>query len=158
MHKITPCLWFKGNAEQAVHHYLDIFPDSRIEQIAYYGEAGPGRPGSVLTVDFVLAGQPMRALNGESSFAFSPALSLSVDCADQGEVDDYWQRLSAGGHTGQCGWLTDRYGVSWQIVPSVMIPLLTDPDPLRSQAVMRAMLGMTKLDIAALQQAYHEAG
>ncbi|MFE9457300.1 VOC family protein [Streptomyces californicus] len=154
MQKITPCLWFDGQAREAAEHYVAIFGgDSRILDTTYYSEAGPGETGSVLTVDFRLAGQDYMGLNGGPQFPFTEAISLSVDCADQAEVDRFWQALSEGGETGQCGWLKDRYGVSWQIVPNELPKLLADPDRAKADRTMKAMLGMTKLDIQALRDA-----
>ncbi|MFH8881512.1 VOC family protein [Streptomyces californicus] len=154
MQKITPCLWFDGQAQEAAEHYVAIFGgDSRILDTTYYGEAGPGETGSVLTVDFRLAGQDYTGLNGGPQFPFTEAISLSVDCADQAEVDRFWDALSEGGETGQCGWLKDRYGVSWQIVPNELPKLLADPDRAKADRTMKAMLGMTKLDIQALRDA-----
>ncbi|MFF8742640.1 VOC family protein [Streptomyces californicus] len=154
MQKITPCLWFDGQAQEAAEHYVAIFGgDSRILDTTYYSEAGPGETGSVLTVDFRLAGQDYMGLNGGPQFPFTEAISLSVDCADQAEVDRFWDALSEGGETGQCGWLKDRYGVSWQIVPNELPKLLADPDRARADRTMKAMLGMTKLDIQALRDA-----
>ncbi|MFF5768935.1 VOC family protein [Streptomyces californicus] len=154
MQKITPCLWFDGQAEEAAEHYVAIFGgDSRILDTTYYSEAGPGETGSVLTVDFRLAGQDYMGLNGGPQFPFTEAISLSVDCADQAEVDRFWDALSEGGETGQCGWLKDRYGVSWQIVPNELPKLLADPDRAKADRTMKAMLGMTKLDIQALRDA-----
>ncbi|MFD8944548.1 VOC family protein [Streptomyces californicus] len=154
MQKITPCLWFDGQAQDAAEHYVAIFGgDSRILDTTYYSEAGPGETGSVLTVDFRLAGQDYMGLNGGPQFPFTEAISLSVDCADQAEVDRFWDALSEGGETGQCGWLKDRYGVSWQIVPNELPKLLADPDRAKADRTMKAMLGMTKLDIQALRDA-----
>ncbi|MEU3715707.1 VOC family protein [Streptomyces californicus] len=154
MQKITPCLWFDGQAQEAAEHYVAIFGgDSRILDTTYYSEAGPGETGSVLTVDFRLAGQDYMGLNGGPQFPFTEAISLSVDCADQAEVDRLWDALSEGGETGQCGWLKDRYGVSWQIVPNELPKLLADPDRAKADRTMKAMLGMTKLDIQALRDA-----
>ncbi|MFE7059468.1 VOC family protein [Streptomyces californicus] len=154
MQKITPCLWFDGQAREAAEHYVAIFGgDSRILDTTYYSEAGPGETGSVLTVDFRLAGQDYMGLNGGPQFPFTEAISLSVDCADQAEVDRFWDALSEGGETGQCGWLKDRYGVSWQIVPNELPKLLADPDRAKADRTMKAMLGMTKLDIQALRDA-----
>ncbi|NEC44654.1 VOC family protein [Streptomyces griseus] len=154
MQKITPCLWFDGQAQEAAEHYVAIFGgDSRILDTTYYSEAGPGETGSVLTVDFRLAGQDYMGLNGGPQFPFTEAISLSVDCADQAEVDRFWDALSEGGETGQCGWLKDRYGVSWQIVPNELPKLLADPDRVKADRTMKAMLGMTKLDIQALRDA-----
>ena len=158
--RITPCLWFDDQAEQAVEFYLSIFANSRIASLSRYGEAGQeihGRPpGSVMTVAFELDGQAFTALNGGPLFTFNEAISLQVSCQDQAQVDRYWDQLSAGGNPAaqQCGWLKDRYGVSWQIVPSVLAQLLGDPDTAKSQRVMTALLQMKKLDIAELQKAY----
>lgn len=148
--KITPCLWFNFNAEDAVNYYLRIFKRSRLLQVAHYGEAMPALQGKVLTMLFELEGQQFLALNGGAQFPFTEAISLSVDCADQAEVDELWERLSAGGTTWRCGWLKDRYGLSWQIVPRVLVRLLTDPDPAKAARAMQAMLTMGKIDIAGL--------
>ncbi|MFE5616257.1 VOC family protein [Streptomyces sp. NPDC056463] len=150
MPRITPNLWFDTQGKEAAEFYCSVFPDSEIRRISYYGEAGPREAGSVMTVDFVLDGKEFTALNGGPDFTFNEALSLLVDCADQDEVDHYWSRLSEGGEEGPCGWLKDRFGVSWQIVPSVLEELIADPDEARAQRAMKAMLGMGKLDIAAL--------
>ncbi len=154
MQKITPCLWFDTQAEEAARFYVSIFKNSKIGDISRYGDAGPGPKGGVLVVVFELDGVRFTALNGGPVFKFNEAISLQVDCADQAEVDDMWDRLSAGGLTSQCGWLKDRYGVSWQIVPRILMELIGDPDPAKSQRVMAAMLKMTKIDIAKLQEAY----
>ena len=156
--RIEPCLWFDTQGEEAATFYVDIFPNSHVLDISRYGEAGKevhGRPpGSVMTIAFELDGQPFTALNGGPEFTFSEAVSFQVSCADQGEVDYYWENLTAGGgEPGPCGWLKDRYGVSWQIVPTAMVELLEDPDPERSSRAMTAMMKMGKLDIAALQAA-----
>ncbi|WP_045226271.1 VOC family protein [Methyloterricola oryzae] len=151
--RITPFLWFDTQAEEAMHFYVSVFKNSRVGSITRYGAAGPGPEGSVMTCTFELEDQEFVALNGGPHYAFSPAISFVVNCATQDEVDELWEKLSAGGKPVQCGWLTDRFGVSWQIVPSVLGHLLNDPDSAKSQRVMRAMLGMTKLDIAALQYA-----
>ena len=156
MQKITPCLWFDTQAEEAARFYVSIFKNSKIGDISRYGDAGPGPKGGVLVVVFELDGVRFTALNGGPVFKFNEAISLQVDCADQAEVDDMWDRLSAGGQTSQCGWLKDRYGVSWQIVPRILMELIGDPDPAKSQRVMAAMLKMTKIDIAKLQAAYAE--
>ena len=156
--KITPCLWFDDQAEEAVEFYTSIFKSSKILSTSRYGEAGQeihGRPpGSAMVVAFELAGQAFTALNGGPIFKFNEAISLQVSCETQAEVDYYWARLSEGGNEGQCGWLKDRYGLSWQIVPSVLPELMSDPDPKRSQRATQAMLQMKKLDIAALKQAH----
>ncbi|MCG3041168.1 VOC family protein [Streptomyces sp. S1A] len=151
--KIATCLWFDGRAEEAARYYTSLFPDSRITDVQYYGEAGPGEPGSVMTVTFELAGREFIALNGGPEFTFSEAISLSVDCADQAEVDELWARLTDGGEESVCGWLKDRYGLSWQIVPRELTELLSHPDPAVSQQVMKAMLGMRKIDVQALREA-----
>lgn len=160
MQKIATCLWFDDQAEEAANFYVSIFKNSKIGAITRYGEAGAeaaGRPqGSVLTVTFQLEGQEFLALNGGPVFTFSPAISLIVNCETQEEVDELWEKLSAGGETQQCGWLQDRYGVSWQIVPRVLIEMLQDEDPEKSERVMKAMLQMTKLDIGPLKEAYEQ--
>jgi predicted 3-demethylubiquinone-9 3-methyltransferase (glyoxalase superfamily) len=157
MQKITPFLWFDNQAEEAVNFYISIFRNSKIVNVARYGDDGArvsGRSqGSVMTVAFELDGQPFVALNGGPVFTFSPAISFVVDCQTQQEVDDLWDKLSAGGEQQQCGWLRDQYGVTWQIVPAVLARLLSDPDPAKSQRVMQAMLQMKKIDIATLKQA-----
>jgi predicted 3-demethylubiquinone-9 3-methyltransferase (glyoxalase superfamily) len=160
LNRISPCLWFDSKAEEAAHYYCSIFANSRIRAISRYGEAGHdvhGRAaGSVLTVDFELSGQTFTALNGGPIFEFTPAISLQVSCETQQEIDQYWERLTAGGDPSaqQCGWLKDRYGLSWQVVPSVLAKLMTDPDARRSDRVMTAVLQMKKFDIAALQRAF----
>ncbi|SFK97858.1 VOC family protein [Streptomyces pini] len=151
--KIATCLWFDGRAEEAARYYTSLFPDSRITDVQHYGEAGPGEPGSVMTVTFELAGREFIALNGGPEFTFSEAISLSVDCADQAEVDELWAGLTDGGEESVCGWLKDRYGLSWQIVPRELPELLSHPDPTVSQQVMKAMLGMRKIDVQALREA-----
>lgn len=153
MQTINPCLWFDGRAEEAAEFYVSVFPDSRILKVARYGEAGPGEAGSAMTVSFELRGERFVALNGGPEFSFTEAISFQVSCADQAEVDRYWERLADGGQESQCAWLQDRFGVSWQIVPDRLTELLADPDPERSQRVMRAMLAMRKIDIAALERA-----
>jgi predicted 3-demethylubiquinone-9 3-methyltransferase (glyoxalase superfamily) len=158
MQKITPFLWFDDNAEEAAKFYISIFRNSRILNVARYGEAGAeatGRPkGSVMTVAFQLEGQEFVALNGGPVFSFTPAISFVVNCVAQEELDELWEKLSEGGEIQECGWLKDKYGVSWQIVPSVLGELMSDPDPVKSQRVMQAMLQMKKLDIAGLKKAY----
>lgn len=153
MSAITPCLWFDRLGEEAAAFYASIFDNSRILDVAHYGEAGPRPAGSVMTVTFELDGQRFVALNGGPQFTFSEAVSFQVDCRSQEEVDEYWTRLGDGGQEGPCGWLKDRYGVSWQIVPARLTELVGDPDPETSQRVMRAMLEMRKIDIATLEQA-----
>lgn len=154
--KIITNLWFDGRVEEALEFYLSIFPDSDIRSIARYGDAGPGAKGEIMTATFTLAGQEFTIINGGPGFPHSPAISLLVNCEDQAEVDELWERLSDGGEQGQCGWLTDRFGVSWQVVPTVLEELMQDEDQERSQRVTKAMLSMQKLDIAALERAYHD--
>lgn len=153
MQKITPCLWFDTEAEEAATFYTSIFQNSRILDVARYGAAGPRPEGMVMTVNFELDGQEFVALNGGPEFTFDEAISFQVSCETQDEVDEFWSRLSEGGEEGPCGWLKDRYGVSWQIVPSRLIELINDPDKEKSQRVMSAMLGMKKIDIPALERA-----
>ena len=152
--KITPCLWFDTQAEEAVNHYISIFRDGKINSLARYGDAGPGPKGSVLTIAFELAGRQFIALNGGPVFKFTEAISLAIDCQSQAEVDELWERLSDGGSKAQCGWLKDKYGLSWQVVPSVLIDMVQDPDPVKNARLMTAMFTMRKLDIAALKAAY----
>jgi predicted 3-demethylubiquinone-9 3-methyltransferase (glyoxalase superfamily) len=154
MQKITPCLWFDNNAEAAVNHYLSIFKNSKIGQILRCGEAGPGPKGSILTMTFQLEGQEFMALNGGPVFKFNEAISLSVDCKTQAEVDELWEKLSEDGQNSQCGWLKDKFGLSWQVVPSALIKMLQDKDAAKSARVMSAMMQMTKIDIAKLQRAF----
>ena len=153
MTRITPCLWFDTEGEEAAAFYVSLFKNSRITDVSRYGEAGPRPAGSVMVVSFELDGQPFTALNGGPEFTFDEAISFQIDCSSQDEVDRYWEGLTAGGEEGPCGWLKDRYGVSWQVVPSALITLLQDPDPGRSQRAMAAMLTMKKIDIAALHAA-----
>ncbi|MGZ4470236.1 MAG: VOC family protein [Nocardioidaceae bacterium] len=153
MQKITPCLWFDDQAEQAATFYTSLFKDSRIVDVSYYGEAGPGEAGKVLMVVFELDGRQYQALNGGPEYQLTEAFSLSVSCADQDEVDHFWSVLSEGGEEGPCGWLKDRFGLSWQVVPTRLPELLGDPDTGRAQRAMAAMLQMRKLDIAALERA-----
>jgi len=158
MSKISPFLWFDSQAEEAANFYVSIFPNSKIGKISRYGEAGPGPKGSVIVVEFELDGQRILALNGGPQFKFTEAISLSVDCKSQEEVDRYWQKLtSGGGSEGPCGWLKDRYGLSWQINPAILGQLLADPDPQKSRRVMEAMLKMKKIVIADLKKAYEGA-
>ncbi len=154
--KIRTFLWFDDDAEEAMDFYVSIFPNSKILNVTRYGDAGPGPKGTVMTGTFQLAGQEFIALNGGPVFKFTEAISLSVDCKTQQEVDELWERLGAGGEPGQCGWLKDRFGLSWQIVPSVLPEMLQDPDPERSRRVMEAMMPMKKLDIRRLEQAYNK--
>jgi predicted 3-demethylubiquinone-9 3-methyltransferase (glyoxalase superfamily) len=153
MQKITPCLWFDDRGEEAATFYTSIFPNSRIVEVARYGAAGPRPEGMVMTVSFELDGQLFIALNGGAQFTFSEAVSLSVSCESQEEVDRYWAALSDGGEEGPCGWLKDRFGLSWQIVPAVLPRLLMDPDKDKAQRVMAAMLEMGKIEIDALERA-----
>jgi predicted 3-demethylubiquinone-9 3-methyltransferase (glyoxalase superfamily) len=153
MQKITPCLWFDTKGEEAANFYVSLFKNSEITDISRYGDAGPGAPGSVMTVAFVLDGQSFLALNGGPEFTFSEAVSFQISCQTQEEVDHYWNSLAEGGEEGPCGWLKDKYGLSWQVVPTALPELLGDPDPDRAQRAMKAMLGMKKLDIASLQRA-----
>ena len=153
--KITTFLWFDDNAEEAMKHYVSIFKNSKILSVTRNGKAGPGPAGTVLVGSFQIEGQEFTALNGGPKFKFTEAISLVVNCDSQKEVDDLWTKLSEGGAPGQCGWLKDKFGLSWQIVPRVMIELLQDKDPVKSQRVMQTMMQMTKIDIARLKQAYH---
>ncbi len=150
---LTTCLWFDTEGEEAARYYLSIFKDAKLGRISRYSEAGPGAPGAVMTVEFELNGQKFLALNGGPGRTFSEAISLVITCADQDEVDYYWDRLAEGGQEVACGWVTDRYGLSWQVVPAVLLDLMSDPDPARAKRVAEAMFTMKKLDIAALQQA-----
>jgi predicted 3-demethylubiquinone-9 3-methyltransferase (glyoxalase superfamily) len=154
MQKITPCLWFNDQAEEAVRFYCSIFKNSKIRRVAQYGEGGPRPKGSVLTVLFQLDGQEFLALNGGPHFKFTEAISLIVNCKTQKEVDRMWDKLSEGGEKGQCGWLKDKYGLSWQIVPTLLPKLMTEPDPARSERVLQAVMRMKKLDIKGLKKAY----
>jgi len=154
MQKITPFLWFDGRAEEAANFYVSIFKNSKIGAVRRYGEAGPGPKGSVMSVDFELEGQAFVGLNGGPQFTFTPAISFFVNCATQEEVDELWERLSAGGQKNRCGWLQDKFGVSWQIIPTALGKLMGDPDREKSSRVMRAMLQMSKIDIKGLEQAY----
>ena len=153
--RISLCLWFDGQAEEAANFYVSIFKNSRITAISHYGEGGPGPKGSVMVVGFALDGQDFTALNGGPMFKFNEAISLMVNCETQAEIDHYWDKLTTdGGRPVQCGWLKDKFGISWQIVPTVIAALMQDKDPAKSQAVMAAIMQMVKLDIAALQKAF----
>jgi predicted 3-demethylubiquinone-9 3-methyltransferase (glyoxalase superfamily) len=152
--RITPFLWFDGQAEEAAKFYVSIFPNSKVLSTSRYCEGGPGPKGTVMTVDFELDGLSCTALNGGPMFKFTEAISLVVHCETQAEVDHYWDKLSAGGQQVQCGWLKDQYGLSWQIVPNALIELVQDKDPAKSQRVMAAMMQMKKIDIAGLKAAY----
>ncbi len=154
MQKIHPSLWFDTQAEEAAKFYTSIFKNSKINSVARFTEAGPGESGSVLTVEFELEDEKFLAINGGPAFQFTPAISLVVNCEGQEEVDHLWERLSEGGATEMCGWLRDKYGISWQIVPTALGRLMGDPDPEKAGRVAKAMLQMTKLDIAGLQRAY----
>jgi predicted 3-demethylubiquinone-9 3-methyltransferase (glyoxalase superfamily) len=154
MPRITPNLWFDTESKEAAEFYVSVFPNSEITKVTYYGEAGPRPAGTVLLVDFVLDGQEYTAIDGGPQFTFNESISLLINCADQDEVDYYWAKLSEGGEEGQCGWLKDRFGVSWQVVPAAaMAEMLDDPDKGRAQRAMQAMFGMKKLDVAALHAA-----
>jgi predicted 3-demethylubiquinone-9 3-methyltransferase (glyoxalase superfamily) len=155
MQKIVPNLWFDTEGEEAANFYCSIFNHSRIVRISHYGEAGPREAGMVMTVDFELEGQRFTALNGGPDFKFNEAISLLVNCEDQAEVDRLWEKLSAdGGQTNVCGWLNDKFGVAWQITPTILDDMIADEDPEKANRVMKAMLQMTKIDIAALEEAY----
>jgi predicted 3-demethylubiquinone-9 3-methyltransferase (glyoxalase superfamily) len=157
MQKITPFLWFDTQAEEAANFYVSLFANSRIVTVARYGDAGPGPKGSVMTVAFELDGQQFTGLNGGPHFKFTEAISFAVACNTQEEVDHLWDRLSEGGQQVQCGWLKDKFGLSWQITPTVLGKLLSDPDPVKSKRVMEAMLTMKKIDIAALEHAHRQS-
>ena len=156
--QVTPFLWFDGKVEEAMEFYTSVFEDSKIVNVSRYGEAGPGPQGSVISATFVLAGQKFVALNGGPQFTFTPAISFFVDCATQQEVDDLWEQLSQGGEKQRCGWLRDKYGLSWQIIPSILGDLLQDDDDEKAASVMRAMLQMEKIDIETLQRAHRDGG
>ena len=151
--KITPFLWFDSQAEEAARFYVFIFENSKIGKVSHYGDAGPGPKGSVMVISFELEGQEFTALNGGPQFKFTPAISLMVHCDTQQEVDEFWEKLSEGGRRDRCGWLQDKYGLSWQIVPTALLKLMSTPDRERANRVMQAMLKMDKLDIAALERA-----
>ncbi|MEU8569888.1 VOC family protein [Streptomyces pathocidini] len=153
MQKITTFLWFDDQAEEAVEHYTSVFDDSRVLEVLRWGEEGPGEPGKVLTIRFELAGQQFIALNGGPHFHFTEAVSLYVDCRSQEEVDELWAKLLEGGEESKCGWLKDKYGLSWQIVPRRLTDLLSDPDPARADRVMKAMMGMVKIDLQTIEKA-----
>lgn len=153
MQSITPFLWFNDQAEAAMNFYVSVFRNSRILGVRRYGEAGPGPKGSVMTASFVLDGQEFMALNGGPHYSFTPATSFFIRCETQDEVDHFWSKLGDGGQPMPCGWVTDRFGVTWQVVPTILEQLLEDKDPARAGRVMQAMLTMSKLDIAALKRA-----
>jgi predicted 3-demethylubiquinone-9 3-methyltransferase (glyoxalase superfamily) len=154
MQKISPFLWYNDNAEEAVNFYTSIFKNSKILAVARYGDAGPGPKGSVMTINFQIEGHEFIALNGGPHFKFNEAISFSVDCENQEEVDQLWEKLSQGGQKSQCGWLKDKYGLSWQINPRILGEMLSDKDPKKAKRVMEAMLQMEKIDIKTLKQAY----
>jgi predicted 3-demethylubiquinone-9 3-methyltransferase (glyoxalase superfamily) len=154
MQKIMPCLWFDNNAEEAVNYYISIFKDGKILGMSRYGEAGPGPKGSVMVVRFQLRGQDYLALNGGPVFKFTEAISLIVNCETQAEVDEFWEKLSAGGSKGRCGWLKDKFGLSWQIVPTIIGEVMLDKDAEKTNRVMQAVLQMDKLDIKRIREAY----
>lgn len=154
MQKITTFLWFDGQAEEAAEFYTSLFDDSKVLDVQRYGEGGPYPAGTAMVVTFELAGQKFSALNGGPQFAFTEAISLYVDCADQDEVDELWEKLTDGGEESQCGWLKDRYGLSWQIIPAALPRLVGGPDPAGAQRALQAMLGMRKIDIQAMEDAY----
>jgi predicted 3-demethylubiquinone-9 3-methyltransferase (glyoxalase superfamily) len=154
MPKITPFLWFDSKAEEAMNFYVSVFKNSKVVGVSRSGDAGPGPKGSVMTATFEIEGQRFIALNGGPTFTFTPAISLFVNCETQQEVDDLWAKLSAGGREDRCGWLQDKYGLSWQIIPSTLMELMQDKDPEKSKRVMQAMLQMVKIDIAGLKKAY----
>jgi predicted 3-demethylubiquinone-9 3-methyltransferase (glyoxalase superfamily) len=151
--RITPNLWFDTQGLEAAEFYVSVFPNSKVTAVTYYGEAGPGPAGTVLTVDFTLDGNEYTAINGGPHFTFDEAISLLINCQDQAEVDYYWEKLLDGGEESQCGWLKDRFGLSWQVCPAGMNEILNDPDPQRANRAMKAMLSMKKLDLAQLRAA-----
>ena len=156
MQKITPFLWFDSEAEEAMNFYVSIFKDSKVNKVTRYGEAGPGTPGTVMSAEFTLNGTDFYALNGGPVFKFSPATSFFIHCETQEEVDYYWNKLGKGGKPNQCGWLDDKFGVTWQVVPDALGTYLNDPDKKKAKNVMQAMMKMTKLDIAKLKEAYEQ--
>ena len=155
MQKITPFLWFDGKAEEAMNFYISIFKNSKILSVTRYGEAGPGPKGTVMTAKFDLNGQEFVALNGGPQFTFTEAISFVVNCETQQEVDELWEKLSAGGQKSRCGWLKDKYGLSWQVVPTALVEMLRDKDAKKSNRVMQAMLQIDKIEIETLRRAYH---
>jgi predicted 3-demethylubiquinone-9 3-methyltransferase (glyoxalase superfamily) len=157
MQKITPFLWFNDQAEDAMHFYVSIFKNSKVGHVTRCGEAGPGPKGAVMSATFQLEGQDFMALNGGPHFSFTPAISMFVNCETQEEVDELWEKLSAGGSKERCGWLKDKYGLSWQIIPSALGKLMGDKNPAKAKSVMNAMLQMNRIDIKTLQQAYDQA-
>jgi len=157
MQKITPFLWFNDQAEEAMHFYVSTFKNSKVGQVTRCGEVGPGPKGAVMSATFQLEGQDFMALNGGPHFSFTPAISMFVNCETQAEVDELWEKLSAGGSKERCGWLKDKYGLSWQIIPSALGKLMGDKNPAKAKSVMNAMLQMNRIDIKTLQQAYDQA-
>jgi predicted 3-demethylubiquinone-9 3-methyltransferase (glyoxalase superfamily) len=157
MQKITPFLWFNDQAEEAMNFYVSIFKNSKVGHVTRCGEAGPGPKGAVMSATFQLEGQDFMALNGGPHFSFTPAISMFVNCETQAEVDELWEKLSAGGSKERCGWLKDKYGLSWQIIPSALGKLMGDKNPAKAKSVMNAMLQMNRMDIKTLQQAYDQA-
>jgi predicted 3-demethylubiquinone-9 3-methyltransferase (glyoxalase superfamily) len=153
MQKITPFLWFDGKAEEAMNFYVSIFKNSKVGKVRRYGEGGPAPKGAVMSASFELEGVQFHAFNGGPAFTFTPAISLFVDCQTQAEVDELWEKLSAGGEKSRCGWLKDKFGLSWQIIPTALGEALNNPDPVKSKKAMEAMMQMTKIDIAALERA-----
>ena len=156
MQKITPFLWFDGKAEEAMNFYVSIFKNSKVGRVTRYGDAGPGPKGSVMSATFQIEGQEFFALNGGPQLQFTPAISFFVNCETQQEVDELWEKLSAGGEKNRCGWLRDKYGLSWQIIPTALGEMLGDKDPVKANRVMKAMLQMDKIDIKGLKQAYDQ--
>lgn len=157
MPSITPNLWFDTESLEAAEFYCSVFPNSKINNVSYYGEAGPRPAGTVLTVDFTLDGNDFTAINGGPEFTFDEAVSFLINCKDQAEVDYYWDKLTQGGKEVQCGWLTDRFGLSWQVVPEGLVELVTDPDPVRAKAAMECMMSQVKLNLAEVQAAADNA-
>jgi len=157
MQKICPSLWFDGNAEEAVDFYISVFKNSKIVKVSRYTEAGPGPKGKVMAMTFQIEGQEFIAINGGPLYKFTPAISLAVNCESQAEIDELWEKLLAGGESQGCGWVSDKFGVTWQVVPSILGEMMSDPDEPKSARVMRAMLPMQKLDIAVLKQAYEQS-
>ena len=153
---ITPFLWFDGNAEEAANYYVSLFEKSRVTHVSRYGDSGRGPKGSAMVVGFELAGQRFTALNGGPAHKLSEAFSLLVNCTEQTEIDDLWEKLSEGGEKGRCGWLKDKYGLSWQVIPSVLGPMLSDKEPVKAKRVLNAMLQMNKIEINVLEQAYDQ--
>lgn len=156
MQKISPFLWFDGKAEEAMNFYMSVFKDAKIGNVSRYGDAGPGPKGAVMSATFQLHGQDFIALNGGPQFSFTPAISFFVNCENQEEVDEFWARFSEGGEPQRCGWIKDKFGLSWQIIPTALGRMLQDKDPQKAQRVMQAMMKMVKIDVALLTQAYEQ--